>query len=74
LLGVGREGVAQDSVAVAKKVSFVIRYRPFIVWNGIGVGYFLNPNNSVEIYGTGQATIELLDAQLVLEHSLIPEL
>ncbi len=64
---------AQDSVAVQREYSFALRYRPLLVWNGIGVGYYLHPNHSVEIYGTGQATIELLDAQLVLERSVILE-
>ncbi len=55
------------------QASFVIRYRPLIIWNGIGLGYYLHPNHSIELYGTGQATIELLDAQLVLERSVILE-
>ena len=64
---------AQDSVSVQREYGFALRYRPLIVWNGIGAGYYLHPNHSVEVYGTGQATIELLDAQLVLERSLFLE-
>jgi hypothetical protein len=63
----------RDSSSAHQQASFVIRYRPLLIWNGIGMGYYLHPNHSLEVYGTGQATIELLDAQLVLERSVILE-
>lgn len=56
-----------------QRSGFILRYRPLLLWNGIGVGHYLHPNHSIEVYGTLQATFDLWDPETLWERSVIVE-